>query len=137
MSEPKWTPMIGLRRVAVRVAIRLPFVVFGWALFLWLAAPVLNFLVVNLAIMAMIALVSVVPGTAIGHGMSYGMTDAAGIIGFSVAFIVVVGILLGMWVGTEVASWLRPINDWQLGISHMAAAGWASLWAIKATVLEE
>ncbi len=137
MSEPKWTPMIGLRRAAVLVGIRLLFTIAGWALFLWLAAPVLNFLVMHWAIFAMIAIVSVAPGTAIGYGMSRGVTDAAGIVGFSVAFVVIVGIWLALWAGIEIATWIRPIDDWQLGICQMSAGVWASLWAIKVTVLEE
>lgn len=137
MSDRTWTPLIGLRRALLRVAIRVPFAIVGWALFLWLAAPVLNFLVASLAIFAMIAIVMLAPGTAIGHGLSRGATEAAGMVGLSVAFIVIAGAWVSVWVGMEIATAIRPINDWQLGFAQLATGLWASLWAVKATVFDE
>ena len=137
MSTHSWTPLIGLRRAAIHVAIRLPFAIVGWALFLWLVAPVLNFLTVSISIFAMIAIVMLAPGTAIGCGLSRGVTDAAGMVGLTVAFITVVGAWLSVWIGMEIATSLRPIGDWQLGFTQMATGIWASLWAIKAAVFEE
>jgi len=136
MSDHSWTPMIGLRCAVTTVAIRLPIAVVGWALCLWLAAPVLNFLTMSLAIFAMIVIVMLAPGAAIGHGLSRGVTDAAGMVGLTVAFIVVAGVWLSVWIGMEIATMLRPIGDWQLGFAQMATGTWASLWAIKAAVFE-
>jgi len=137
LSNRSWSPLIGLRRAAMHVALRMPLAIVGWALFLWVAAPVLNFLTLSMSILVMICVVMLAPGVAIGYGLSRGTTDAAGMIGLAVAMVIVIGACLSVWLGMKIATAIRPIGDWQLGLTVISTSTWATLWAVKAAVFEE
>lgn len=136
MEEKRWTPIIGLRNAALAVAIRLPFAVAGFAICLLIASPVLNFLTISLAIFAMIVILALAPGVAIGYGLTKGLTDRAGFTGVVLAVIPVAGSIAAVIAGAKIATMIQPIGDWQLGFASLATAIWAGLWSLKAVVFE-
>lgn len=138
MTDQTWTPWIGLQRVAIRVGLRAPLAIIGWAALLWLAAPVLNFVEVGgFRTAVLVILVMVAPGVAIGHWLSYNLTDAAGMVGLPVAAVAVAGVWLALWAGTEVTLLLRELGEWQVFFSRNPTGVFASLWAMKNTMSEE
>lgn len=135
-QKKRWTPLLGFRAACLVVLRRVPVAIALWTLCLVVAAPVLNVLTVAMSIFAMIAIVAIAPGVAMGYGLSRGVADRAGFTGLGVAAFPVAGCVAAVWTGTLIALWIRPIGDWQIGFASIATAVWASLWSLKSVVLD-
>lgn len=137
MNPERWSPIIGLRRVVIPMLWRMPIAIALWAGLLYLVAPVLNFLTFAMSIMAMLAVLSVAPGVAIGSWLSRGTSDRAGFRSVLVTLIPMLASIATIYTGRFIAVAITPIGDWQIGLVSFAAALWASLFALKATFLDE
>lgn len=136
MTDKRWTPLIGLRNAGVMVLVRTPVATAGYVICLLVASQVLNFLTISMSIFAMIAVIAIVPGVAIGYGLTKGLTERAGFTGLVLGTIPVVGSIVSVVCGANLATLITPIGDWQLGFASIATAVWASLWSLKTVVFE-
>ncbi len=133
MKDRQWTPLIGLKRMLMRLLIRSAIALVLWTAVIWISAPVLNFLVPHWAIFGVTALVLLAPGVAIGHGLSRNLTDIAGMAGLPVAFSAVAFGWAVVILGVGLANMIRPLGDWQYGLTMMATCFWATAWTLNTT----
>lgn len=131
-----WTPLIGLRRAFLLVLIRVPFAIGFWVICLFIASPVLNFLTIAIPIFAMIIVIAIAPGVAIGHYLSRSVTERAGATGFTLALIPIAGAIAAVCIGSYIAVAVQPIGSWQLQFASLGTATWACMWSFKAVVLD-
>lgn len=137
MTDDTWTPLIGLRRALIHVAVRIPLMMAGWALLLWLAAPVLDWLPLSMWVFPLVSLVMIWPGMAIGRGLSQGVTDSAGMAGWPLTVIAIAGACVSIWAGAEIALLFRAIGDWQVFLANASAIASGSVLAVMATAFED
>ncbi len=135
MDDQPWTPMLGLRRALMHLAIRSAIAFALWIAVVWLITPVLNFLIPHWTIFGLLTAVLAVPGVAIGHGLAGKLTDKAGMGGFPLAAIAIAFGWAVVWFGVVLANSVLPIGDWQYGYTMVATGCWMTLWVMKATLL--
>lgn len=126
----EWSAGAGLRRAAVALLIRallcLPF----WTGFVWLATPLLGQLPMGVTTMGAVGLVFVIPGVAIGHVLSRGLNDIAGmqsIVVTAMAFAFIVAVAAG---GVEIAAAFQTPSAWT-GFISTATSAFAGLWTVR------
>jgi len=88
------------------------------------------------AILAVFAIVLLVPGVAIGYGLSRKLNEIAGMTGIPLAAIAVAFGWAVIILGTYLADMLRPLEEWRYGFTTAVTAVWVTLWQIRATCLE-
>ncbi len=136
MNEREWTPQLGLQRALVHLAIRSAIALLLWGAVVWLATPVLNFLVPHWAIFGVTGLVLVAPGVTIGHALARNLSDIAGMTGLVLA-VMAAGFGWGTVIlGIMLADLIRPIGGWQYGITMMITGIWVTLWILRTTLLD-
>ena len=137
MNDRQWTPLIGLKRMFVRLLIRSVIALVLWTAVVWIGAPVWNFLIPHWAILGVTGLVLLAPAVAIGHGLSRNLSDIAGMAGLPVAVSAVVFGWAVAILGVGLANMISPLGDWQYGITMMATCFWVTAWILKATLLDD
>jgi hypothetical protein len=137
MDEQTWTPMIGLKRALWRLVIRSVVALVVWTGLVWLATPVLNFLIPHWAMLGVIALVLAAPGTAIGYGLWRKLPDIAGMSGFLIAGLAVVFGFAVVMGGVMLANALRPLGEWQYVFTIFGTTLWLAVWIIRSALVED
>lgn len=126
----EWSIGIGLRKAAIALLIRAAIVLPFWAGFVWLVTPLLGWLPMGFTTMGAVGLLFVIPGVSIGHVLSRGLNDIAGmqsIVVTAMAFVCIAAMTAG---GVEIAALIRPASDWTGFISTTTAA-FAGLWTVR------
>lgn len=136
-GDDDWTPAIGLRRVFIALVWRSVICVPIWAALIWLVTPGLNYVPMHWAWFAMLGLLLAMPGVSIGHALARGLIDRAGFVSPVITAIAAVFAWAAIVAGVEIADQLRPLHDWRSGFAKMATGVFATLWIIKATLLED
>jgi len=136
MDEQEWTPLGGLRRALVRLAVRSGVAVVLWTAAAWLMTPVLNILIPHWSHFALLMLFALVPGVAIGHGLSKKLTEAAGMVSLILTAVAVLFGLGVVFAGMTLATLIQPIGEWQYRFTMFATGFWTTAWIIRATLME-
>ena len=138
-TNNNWTPAIGLRRVVVAVLWRSLICLPVWAALVWFATPGLNYVPFYwtwFALLGLGALLSV-PGVAVGYVLARGLTDRAGLVSPLITVIAGVFAWAVVYGGVEISNQFRPLHDWRNGFVVIVPGVFATLWIVKATLLEE
>ncbi len=136
MCEEEWTPMVGLRRAFSRMVIRSAIALVVWTVVLWFITPVLNVLEGHWMFFGIVTVAMVPPGVTIGHGLARKMEEITGMTGLPVAAMAIVFGWAIAVLAVVIAHSVRPIGDWQHGYVTVATGMSATLWVIKATMLD-
>ena len=136
-TNNEWTPAIGLRRATLTVLWRSLVCLPLWAALVWFATPGLNYLPMHWTWFGVLGLLLSVPGVIIGYALSRGLTDRAGLISPIVTVIAAAAAWAILYGGVQIGDYFRPLHDWRNGFVVIAASVFATLWIIKATLIEE
>ena len=86
---------------------------------------------------AFLGLLLSVPSVIIGYALSRGLTDRAGFVSPIVTLIAAAPAWATLYGGVQIADYFRPLHDWRNGYVVIAAGVFATLWILKATLIEE
>jgi hypothetical protein len=136
-TSDDWTPAIGLRRVLVTVIWRSLICLPVWGGLVWFATPGLNYVPMHLAWFALLGLLLSVPGVAVGYALARGLTDRAGFVSPVITVIAAGFAWAVVYGGVEISNQFRPLYDWRSGFVAIAAGVFATLWIVKAKLIEE
>jgi hypothetical protein len=101
-----------------------------------LVIPALRPLPGHWAIFGVLCLLLAVPGEVLGHALSRGLTEQAGMVSpvlTVVAAAFVIAVIVG---GVEIARWVRPLEGWQITLTKVATAVFGVLWTSRSTLIE-
>ncbi len=132
-----WTPAIGLRRILVTVLWRSLICLPVWAALVWFATPGLNYVPMHWAWFALLGLLLSVPGVTVGYALARGLTDRAGLVSPVITVIAAAFAWAVVYGGVEISNQFRPLHDWRSGFVVIVPGVFATLWIVKATLLEE
>ncbi len=137
MTQPDdWTPMIGLRRAIVGAAWRSLLCLPIWTALVWAVTPAVNLVPGHWAWFGLLGGILALPGVAIGAIVAHGMTERAGLVSPVFTAIGAVLALAVILSGIEIADQFRTLLDWRHPFCGGATGVFATLWIIKATILE-
>jgi hypothetical protein len=137
MDEQQWTPAIGLRRALGRLLIRSIIALVIWTGLVWLATPVLNFLIPHWAVMGVTALVLAAPGAAIAYALWSKLCDIAGMSGWPIAGMALIFGLFVVVGGVMLSNAIRPLGEWQYSFTMFGTATWLTVCIIRLVLTEE
>ena len=136
-SSDDWTPAIGLRRVLVTVIWRSLICLRLWGGLVWYATPGLIYVPMHWLWFALLGLLLAAPGVAMGHALARGLIDRAGLVSPVVTVIAAAFAWAVAYGGVEVSNQFRPLYDWRSGFVEITVGVFATLWIVKATLIEE
>jgi hypothetical protein len=110
-----------------------------WAGLVWFAAPGLNYAPFYWTWYALLGLGAIlsVPGVTVGYALARGLTDRAGLVSPVIAVIAAGFAWVVVYGGVEISNQFRPLHDWRSGFVVIVPGVFATLWIVKATLLEE
>ena len=132
-----WTPAIGLRRATFTVLWRSLVCLPPWAALVWFATPGLNYLPMHWLWFGVLGLLLSAPGLITGYALSRGLTERAGFVSPIITLIACTAALVMLYGGVQIADHFGPLHDWRRGFVVIAAGVFATLWILKATLIEE
>lgn len=131
-----WSITSGLRVALRLLLVRSILCLLAWFGVVWLVTPVANMLPMHWTQFALVAAIMAIPGGLIGAFLAKDLTERAGFVSMVLTGITLVfawGVVLG---GSFIAGMIRPLGDWQSLVATGAAAGVATVWVVKNTLLD-
>jgi len=133
----EWTPLIGLRRAVISLALRSLIILPLWAGCAWTLSSVLGSVTLAGRGMVGIGIILIIPGFAIGHALIARLADRAGFQSMLLALLAsafAVGTIVG---GTALAEVFRPFPGWWGGFTAISMSLFAVGWIIRTTLLDD
>ena len=132
-----WTPLVGLRRAAVYLLLRVMVLLPVWAGVIWVCTPLLRMFPLRIGSLGGMAILMAIPGMIVGHVLGLGLTEKAGFQSFLLtvmAGVAAVGVVYG---GFVLSGLSRPLSGWVVGFSMVSAMAFAIAWVVKRTLLDD
>jgi hypothetical protein len=133
----EWTPLVGLRRAVISLAIRSLIILPLWAGLVWGLTPLLLMFPLGIRVFGGIAILLAIPGCLIGHVLASGLADRAGFQSMLLGFLAAVFAVTTIISGIMIAQIANPLPGWQGGFTAIATSLFAVGWIIRATLLDD